>query len=428
MNDIHEFHHEGHDHYSQGHEDQASMPFDERHPLWASERVELRSVGIDIGTSTTHLMFSHLVLQRQGISLSSRFRLVEKQVTYESPVLLTPFIDGLTIDVNALSAFFAEAYRAAKVTPQEIDTGAVIITGEAARKDNAAAIADLFSGQAGKFVCATAGPNLEGKMAAYGSGAVEKSGDQSGGGATVMNVDVGGGTSKVVIAQNGSVIDTAALNIGGRLFVLDQAGRIIRIEESGGMVAEAIGINLKIGDSPSREEKQQVAKALAEALFEVVERKPLSPLTQRLLITPPLAFEGKIDTVLFSGGVSEYIYGYEKAGHGDLGDILAQELKGQVSSPSFGIPMEEPAQRIRATVVGASQYTIQVSGSTIFISQDGLLPLHNLPVVAPRITDLTREGVKFAIRESFRHLDMPEAEYPVALALHWSQDPSYRWL
>src|SRR3972149_1571998 len=210
--------HEGHDEDED--EGAADMPMDEEHPMWRSERIALTSVGIDIGSSTSHLIFSRLVLRRQGLALSSRFVVVKREILHESPILLTPYLDWTTIDTNELNEFIQEAYGQARLTPKDIDTGAVIVTGEAAKKKNAEAIAALFSAQAGKFVCATAGHNLEAILAAYGSGAVAMTLEQ-GGHYTVMNVDVGGGTSKLAIVQRGAVIDTAALEVGARLIAME---------------------------------------------------------------------------------------------------------------------------------------------------------------------------------------------------------------
>src|SRR5687767_9639060 len=171
------------------HEHEMATEYERIHGLTyvdGAETFELNSVGIDIGSSTSHLMFSRLVLMRVGETLSSRFEIVDRTVTYASPILLTPYVDRSTIDVDALGRFIAESYEAAGVARDGVDAGAVIVTGEAAKKENAEAIADLFAEQAGKFVCATAGPNLEALMAAYGSGAVDLSLST---GKTVLNVD-----------------------------------------------------------------------------------------------------------------------------------------------------------------------------------------------------------------------------------------------
>jgi ethanolamine utilization protein EutA len=414
--------------HSEEHEGITRMPLEEEHPMLAGERIELTSAGIDIGTTTSHLMFSEIVLRRQGISLSSRFQIVSKKVVYESRILLTPFIDNRTIDAKSLSTFIAEAYANADIIPEQIDTGAVIITGEAARKDNAEAIAGLFSVQAGEFVCATAGANLEAKMAAYGAGAVGRSSTKDGQGSTIMNVDVGGGTAKIAVAYSGSMVDTAAINVGARLVSLDDSGQVVHMEDSAKLIAEHLGLTVGLGSRLGRDKKEQLARAMVGSLFEVIGRGKLSPLTQRLMITPPLSFSGEVDAIMFSGGVSEYIYGFERGNYGDLGEIVAQEIRQRTSSPDFNIPVNDSAERIRATVIGASQYTVQVSGSTVLISDDKVLPLRNLQVVTLQVEDsqISAERIESALRESFRQADINPMEKPIAVAVHWPFEPSYR--
>src|SRR4029453_270531 len=200
--------HEGHE--DEFGEDGEEMLMGENHPMWRSERITLNSVGIDIGSSTSHLIFSRLTLRRQGVALSSRFVVINRENIHESPILLTPYVDKTTIDTNKLGDFIHEAYRNANLTPEDIDTGALIVTGEATKKKNAEAISALFSAEAGKFVCATAGHNLEAILAAYGSGAVHMT-YHEGGDFTVMKVDVGGATGKICIVQGGKVVDTCAV-------------------------------------------------------------------------------------------------------------------------------------------------------------------------------------------------------------------------
>ncbi len=404
-------------------DDDEELP-EQEHPMWAHEMLQLRSVGIDIGSSTSHLMFSSLTLRRMGISLSSRFVVVSRAVDYESPVLLTPYINPTTIDTEKLSHFIAASYKQAGMGRDGIDTGAVIVTGEAAKKENAEAIAALFAQEGGKFVCATAGPNLESIMAACGSGALVRS--HNNGAAAVMNVDVGGGTSKIAIVKDGEILETVAVNVGARLVALDSEGKVCRIEEAGRFVARSLGINLEEGAPLSEKDRAAMALLLADCLLDVLERRPLSPLTESLMITPPLTYSGPIGKVLFSGGVSEYVYDFEEGDYGDLGRLLGRNLRAWANQES-GMALEWPVQRIRATVIGASQYTVQVSGNTIFLSQEGTLPLHNLQVLAPKLNG-TRIGaatVTRAIQESFRRFDLEDGDRPVALAWHWPYGPAY---
>ncbi|MBI2358104.1 MAG: ethanolamine ammonia-lyase reactivating factor EutA [Deltaproteobacteria bacterium] len=400
---------------------------DEEHPMWRSERVALNSVGIDIGSSTSHLIFSRLTLRRQGLALSSRFVVVKREMLFESPILLTPYLNRTTIDTNELNAFISEAYRKAGLTPKDIDTGAVIVTGEAAKKKNAEAIAALFSAQAGKFVCATAGHNLEAILSAYGSGAVAMTLDQ-GGDYTVMNVDVGGGTSKLAVVQRGKVVDTAALEVGARLVAMDENGRIDRIEDAGAKIAAAAGVRLSLGGILDESEKDRMARVLCDCLFEVLQRGSLSPLTQSLMLTPQIAFTDRIDALLFSGGVSEYIYGFESRDLGDIGNHLGKRVRERSSNLQANIALKNPQVRIRATVIGASQYTVQVSGNTIYVSDQDLLPLRNLQVVTPQIRQrepLGIEDVEDAVDKALKRFDIVDGERAVALAIHWELGPAY---
>src|SRR5579883_1173369 len=183
------------------------------------------SVGVDIGSSTSHLVFSRIVLER----LDSRYVVTERESFYQSDILLTPYASEDTIDADALGAFFEQQYKDAKVDPDEIDAGALILTGVAVRRRNARRIGELFARQAGRMVAVSAGDSLEAVMAAYGSGAVARSIRNN---APVLNIDVGGGTAKISICSEGRVNDLTAIDVGARLVCLDQSGRIVRIEEA----------------------------------------------------------------------------------------------------------------------------------------------------------------------------------------------------
>lgn len=421
--ELHEGHDDDYDEDAEG-----GLPMDENHPMWRSERITLNSVGIDIGSSTSHLIFSRLTLRRQGIALSSRFVVVNREIIHESPILLTPYVDKTTIDTNKLNEFIQEAYRQAGLTPNDIDTGAIIVTGEAAKKKNAEAIAALFSAQAGKFVCATAGHNLEAILAAYGSGAIAMT-HHEGGDFTVMNVDVGGGTSKIAIVQQGRVVDTCALEVGARLVAMDENNKITRLEDTALKIAKLAGISLALGGTMSESDKEKFSQVLCDALFEVLERGPLSPQVQDLLLTPNLEFRDPIHAIMFSGGVSEFIYGYEKRNLGDLGIQLGKRVRRRANGLAGGnIPLRPADVRIRATVIGASQYTVQVSGNTIYLSHPDLLPLRNLQVVTPEFEQketITAGEIKNSIEKALQRFDILDGERAVALALRWELGPSY---
>lgn len=416
----------------EGHEDEFGdddVLMDEEHPMWRSERITLNSVGIDIGSSTSHLIFSRLTLRRQGVALSSRFVVINREIIHESPILLTPYVDKTTIDTDQLGDFIHEAYRNANLTPEDIDTGAIIVTGEAAKKKNAEAIAALFSAEAGKFVCATAGHNLEAILASYGSGAVHMT-YHEGGDFTVMNVDVGGGTSKIAIVQGGKVIDTCAVEVGARLIAMDESGKINRLEDTALKIAKIAGIpNLAVGGTMSDDQKDKFSQVMCDALFQVLERRPLSPEVESLLLTPNIEYTDPIHAIMFSGGVAEFVYGYEKRNLGDLGVQFGKKVRARVNQLGAGnIPLRPAEVRIRATVIGASQYTVQVSGNTIYLSHPDLLPLRNLQVVTPEFEQteaITAAEITSAVDRALQRFDATDVERTVALAIRWELGPSY---
>jgi ethanolamine utilization protein EutA len=404
------------------HEEHELINYSDLTEVFGLESTLLTSVGITIGSSTTHLMFSRLTVRRPD-SRASRFEVAEREVIHRSPIIFTPYVAGVSVDTKKLHNFIMQVYTDAGITTDTIDTGAVIITGYAARKENAQAIVDLFSRWAGKFVCATAGPNLEAMLAAHGSGAVLRSKES---GKTVMNVDIGGGTSKVAIIEAGKIVETSSLFVGSRVVAKNNSGRIIRIEESGIRAAREIGIDLGMGASISKAQQKAITDTLANALFELIERKALSPFTQTLMETSPLHYKDKIDIIMFSGGVAEYIYGHERSDFGDLGQYLGNKIKHRVSDAEFGIKHCDPEERIRATVIGASQYSIQVSGNTIFLSPSRALPLRNLQVVKVRIEreKPTAEYITVVVREALGRYDMGRLRTasPIALAVHFSPE------
>jgi ethanolamine utilization protein EutA len=391
--------------------------------LEGEDEICLLSVGVDIGSSTSHLVFSRIVLER----LDSRYVVAQRETFYQSDILLTPYTSEDDIDADALGAFFEKQYENAMVDPDEIDAGALILTGVAVRRSNARRIGELFARQAGKLVAVSAGDGLETVMAAYGSGAVARSIRD---GAVVMNVDIGGGTSKIAVCRDGAVAAITAIDVGARLICSDAAGRITRLEEAGRRFGEDLGLNLEIGRELAPDAARRLAARMADSLFDAMRGGAPRIGTTGLLRLEPLAFTGHIDTVAFSGGVSEYVYGWESGNFGDLGSLLAAEIRCRVTAA--GIAIEPPAQGIRATVIGASQYTTQVSGSTIFVSPLEALPLRNLPVIAP---DFALEGdaiastaVAAAIQKALLHLDLVESESPVAIFVPWAGSATFHRL
>lgn len=393
--------------------------------LLSGDHIELTTVGIDIGSSTSHLIFSRLKLRRLGQQLSSRYVIVSREALHRSPILLTPYSADYTINAERLQQFIHDSYAAAGLLPRDVDTGAIILTGEAVKRTNAQAIAELFASEAGKFVCASAGHNLEAVMAAHGSGAVALSREVAG---PVLNVDVGGGTSKLALCVDGEVLETSSMAVGGRLIAFDDDGRIMRIEPSARMAADAVGVDPRLNQPLSEADARAIAETFADCLFQAIRREPLSALAASLMVTPVLANTDPVVAVTFSGGVSEYIYERERESFGDLSLQLSAAIRDRIDAGLLPAELRETGEHIRATVIGASQFTVQVSGNTVSISNPEILPIHNLQVLYPRLPrreSIAPQEVSQAIAESFVRFDLEEGAQPVALALDWNGVPSY---
>lgn len=391
-----------------------------RRSLEVEDEIRLLTVGVDIGSSTTHLVFSRLLLERSD----NRYVVAERQVTHESDVLLTPTLDAETLDGEALRAFFEQQYAKARVQPEQIDTGALIMTGVAVRRRNARIIGDLFSHLAGRFVAVSAGDALETRLAAFGSGAVARSIRD---GRRVMNIDIGGGTCKIAVCEAGEVQALTAIDLGARVLAFDAQGRITRIEEAARLLAREADLPLVMGEVPDPAGLERLVTGMASHLFAAMQGGEPEALGVQLLRLEPLAAGRRPDAISFSGGVAEYIYGRETRDHGDLGPRLAQAVRQRIER--WGSVIEPAEQGIRATVVGASQYTVQVSGSTIFVEPASVLPLRNLPVLTPALPlqeeELVAEDIAVAVREATRLFDALADDQPVALHYRWEGSATF---
>ena len=398
----------------------------EENPIWIQDHVTLVTVGIDIGSSGTQVIFSRINLRRYGEDLTSRYYVVSRETLFQSPVALTPYSSDERNDETALGAIIDGAYQAAGVKPEEIDTGVVILTGEALRRENAQAIAALLAQSRGDFVTAAAGHHMESMLAAYGSGASKVSYD---GGKRLLNVDIGGGTTKLAVIEKGNVIATAALHIGGRLHVVDAAGRLVRLDPAGKFHAREAGFHWSRGDVLSPAQLDRLAQSMADLLVAALTQRPLPHAIEHLYLTDPIVDFGRIDGVMFSGGVGEYVYGREQRDFGDMGRRLGLAIRRRIESGALPWPLLPAGECIRATALGASEYSVQLSGNTSYISKPGeLLPRRNLQVLQPsydcgEVIDPAR--LAGAIRAHFTAFDLIEGEGEVALALRWTGAPSY---
>ena len=385
--------------------------------------IRLTTVGIDIGSSTSQLSFSALELQR----MDTRFVVAKRDSIYESEVLLTPFSDPMTIDTEALRTFFDGQFERARLTHDEIDSGAIILTGLALAKHNSRNIADIFSAHAGKFVAVSAGDAIESTLACRGAGIEQLSKDERG---SICHIDMGGGTVKFSFVVGGQLERVAAIDVGARLIVTDADGRVLNIEPAAAMMLDELGLGLAPGDVLSDAVCSTFVAHEAEQVLAHAGVLPSVTPDARLLRTPALFSDGEspaIDIVTFSGGVSEYIYDREDRLFDDTGRPLATAVMNLVRR--VGVRVLEPAKGIRATVLGASQYSMQLSGNTVWASSEDLVPMRNVPVANPKLdlthVELDYERIVGQLERTLASREPAVDTAAVAVAIAWSGSATY---
>lgn len=339
---------------------------------------QLNSVGIDIGTTTSQVIFSRLeVVNRASVSQVPSYEFSKRDIIFVSPIIKTPIDFEGHVREAELKAFIEAQYQAAGIEPKSINSGAIIITGESSKAKNARATIMQLAETLGDFIVATAGPHLESVIAGYGSGAADYAKSHN---ARVLNIDIGGGTSNYVVFEAGRIVDTACLNVGGHLIEFDTSGKIKNLHKPAQIIAEAL---LGSIDFKSIEINQitRIVQQMAQLVYEVIIGKP-SELAQQLLMTECLKSGQQYDAVFISGGVGQCFYepiqqtAFEK--YGDIGPLLAKCLHENIHI--MALPLRTPKHTVRATVIGAGAYTLSLSGSTIWIDPQKL-PVRNIPVI-----------------------------------------------
>lgn len=370
----------------------------------------LCSVGLDVGTTTTQLIVSELTVENQaGAFAVPQMAITDRKILYKSPVLFTPLLGETLVDGPAIRELILREYEKAGISREQVDTGAVIITGESSRKENARSVLKSLSGFAGDFVVATAGPDLESVLAARGSGAAEESLHT---GKTILHMDIGGGTSNLALIEDGQIIKTGCLNVGGRLLKLDNQGAITYRSP----VLEGL-TTLAVRDIPTREQIFSLAELLVQALEMAAGLRPPTELLTRLTTQDTVVFLCSKPAVLsFSGGVADCICeSHPYLAFGDFGPELGQAIaRSRLCAGEYRLGQHT----IRATVIGAGCYSTQLSGSTVFY-QNVTLPLKNLPVA---VFPQQQESLSDAINQA---LSLFDGETPV-LALPGLASPDYR--
>ena len=295
--------------------------------------------------------------------------------------------------------------HAAGIDPEDIDTG----VGDPDRRGAAARERQgdrrHLAEKGGDFVCATAGHHMEAMLAAYGSGAAPRVDRPAG--KRILNIDIGGGTTKLALVERprhrhrGDACRRPAP--GGR-----RAGRIVRLDPAGKYHAAAAGFAWDRGDMAAPARLDAVAEGMADALVAALTARPLPP-TSRTSISPSRSPTSAPSTaIMFSGGVGEYVYGREDRDFGDMGRRLGHAMRRRIDAGALPWPLLPAGECIRATALGASEYSVQLSGNTSYISNPGaLLPRRNLQVLQPPFVcadDIDPEALAQAIRAPFRRL------------------------
>jgi ethanolamine utilization protein EutA len=397
----------------------------EDNPIWKRDNVALTTVGIDIGSACTQVIFSTIHLQRMADSHASRYVIVDRKTSYQSPISFTPYSHETTIDAAALGTIIDDAYAEAGVLPGDIDTGVVILTGEALRRENAGAIAAIIAEKGGDFVTATAGHHMEAMLAAYGSGAAKASHDA---GSRILNMDIGGGTTKLALVDNGHVLWTAALHVGGRL-IATKDGHVVRAEPAGRHHASAAGIDIAVGEPCAPDAMCRIATHMADLLTSALTERPMPADVAELFLTAVPDDFADLSGIMVSGGVGEYVSGREMRDFGDLGIYIGRILAKRGKAGQLGAPLLEAKACIRATALGASEYSVQLSGQTSTITAPGrILPRRNMQVLKPDV-DLAEthgaEEIAAGILDHFTAFDLDPAKHEVALAFEFDMLPDY---
>ena len=398
---------------------------------------QLLSVGIDIGTSTTQLVISRLTLENRANPFSvPRVAIAGREVLYRSAIHFTPLLSDTVIDAQGVRAIVEEEYRKSGFAKGEIATGAVIITGETARKENAKEVLSALSAFAGDFVVATAGPDLESILAARGAGADEYSKEKH---TEICHFDIGGGTANLSLWSHGELVQTGCLDVGGRLLKLDrETGRITyvspvitraagHLEHAGRGLAPAAPYRIPaVGDTAAPETLAPVIQTMVEALEQAAGLRPGRDRMDAFLTQGTRWEPRAVPVVSFSGGVADCIDNppADWRAYGDIGVLLGRAI---AASPAFQQAGRfRGAETIRATVVGAGSHATDLSGSTIFY-REITFPLKNIPIL--KLADWEEGGgpeeLARSIRDKLGWYQDQGGLVQLALALRGERNPSY---
>lgn len=380
---------------------------------------KLISAGIDIGTTTTQLIISELILKNRlpGARIP-KIEIVSKKILYHSPIYITPIIDHRIVDAVAVKEIIKQEYEKAGFKLSQIDTGALIITGETAKKENAQRIIHELADYAGDFVVAVAGPELESILAGKGAGAADFSKIKR---KKIINLDIGGGTTNIAVFEDGNIIDCTCVNVGGRLIEIDKQSEIVTyVSKTAQVFIDTYGLEIRLGRKINKAELERFCDKMVDFVDKVAMGEEIPLELNQILMAPKIKNGNNYDGVMFSGGVAEYIYKNSNIDSdfefSDIGKFLARSYK--ISRLNSTYSQIKPSETIRATVVGAGTQTVNVSGSTVFIDSTKL-PLRNIPVakIMWRKMPDTSEEISRRIQEVIKRYELTTKTSPLAVSI-----------
>lgn len=392
---------------------------------------DVLSVGIDIGTSTVQVSFSRLSLENTASSFSvPKIAITDKEILYRGEPCSTPLLDAFRLDGEKIRQIVAGEFSKAGFDPRDTKTGAVIITGESARKDNAELVLQKLSDFAGNFVVSTAGPDLESSIAGMGSGACAFSAEND---CCTINLDIGGGTTNIAVFQNGEVVSCGCYDIGGRLICVDKSGTLTKVSASAERIGRVLGLELVAGRRMSVDDLRAVTDKMASLLSQALGLEPTEPFldmvitsgSSRLSVPPE-----KPARICFSGGVADFIYNTSETlfPYGDIGALLGESVRR--SALYEKIPVLHAHETISATVVGAGTHTTSISGSTVSVDAS-VLPQKNIPVfrLNKKIEEeCMRSGDERLLREPLLRFLKQHDSPQLVLAIDGPANPEYETL
>jgi ethanolamine utilization protein EutA len=392
--------------------------------IWGADDIQFIAVGVDVGSTSVHCTIARVHLRRVRAGFASRLVVVAREIAATSPSRRTPRqLDG-RIDVVKLGTYVDRAYASAGVQPTPWASSAVVLTKEALDSSTIRELATFFATRTSTFACVSATDRTQAGLAARGSGAMAVSRQN---GQTILNVDVGGSTSKLALMHNGRLVRTRAVPVGGKLVTFRRTGEVRRIEPPALTVAAAAGVKLELGHALTRIAYRRLTRALAELLVEAISEEAMIP-ADLYLAQDPTPFKLRPDRISFTGGVSGSIYGPVRRDDADLAAGIAAGIRAALREGRIDLPVFEPGQRLHATAVGASQFSVQLTGDSIFVSDWRALPLENLPVlhlVLDPKAGLAPNHIAQTIRHELRRFELIDGAYPLAVGIRWRGEPHY---